>query len=99
MIIKIFLITSNKADLKNRLTKRNQDSPEQLEKRLKAFDGDVKHWKDYDYVVINKNLGNCFKQIEKIISLTKCKFILKKIKFVKISNVIKNNVSEESKLS
>ena len=67
-LIKIFLITSNKADLKNRLTKRNQDSPEQLEKRLKAFDGDVKHWKDYDYVVINKNLDNCFKQIEKIIS-------------------------------
>ena len=31
-LIKIFLITSNKADLKNRLTKRNQDSPEQLEK-------------------------------------------------------------------
>ena len=67
-LIKIFLITSNKADLKNRLTKRNQDSPEQLEKRLKAFDGDVKHWKDYDYVVINKNLDNCFKQIEKIIT-------------------------------
>ena len=67
-LIKIFLITSNKADLKNRLMKRNQDSPEQLEKRLKAFDGDVKHWKDYDYVVINKNLDNCFKQIEKIIA-------------------------------
>ena len=67
-LIKIFLITSNKADLKNRLTKRNQDSPEQLEKRLKAFDSDVKHWRDYDYVVINKNLDNCFKQIEKIIA-------------------------------
>ena len=67
-LIKIFLITSNKADLKNRLMKRNQDSPEQLEKRLKAFDSDVKHWRDYDYVVINKNLDNCFKQIEKIIA-------------------------------
>ena len=67
-LIKIFLITSNKDDLKNRLTKRNQDSPEQLEKRLKAFDSDVKHWRDYDYVVINKNLDNCFKQIEKIIA-------------------------------
>ena len=27
----------------------------------------MKHWKDYDYVIINKNLEICFNQIEKII--------------------------------
>tara|TARA_B100000963_G_scaffold357252_1_gene378981 strand:+ start:4913 stop:5506 length:594 start_codon:yes stop_codon:yes gene_type:complete len=70
-LIKIFLITLNKDDLKDRLLKRNQDSPDQLKKRLKAFDSDTKHWKDYDYVVINKNLDNCFKQIEKIITFHK----------------------------
>ena len=26
------------------------------------------HWADYDYVVTNDNLENCFKQIEKIIA-------------------------------
>ena len=38
-----------------------------MEKRFNSFDEDVKHWKDYDYILINKNLDVCFKQIEKII--------------------------------
>ena len=66
-LIKIFLVTSKKSDLKDRLLKRNQDSSDQLDKRLQAFDEDVKHWQDYDYIVINESLENCFKQIEKII--------------------------------
>ena len=72
-IIKIYLITSNKNELKNRLIKRNQNSNEEIEKRFNAFDEDIKHWKDYDYVIINKNLDVCFKQIENIINLHKQK--------------------------
>ena len=70
-LIKIYLIPPNKKELKNRLTKRNQESKEEVEKRFKAFDEDVLHWSDYDYVLINENLENCYKQIEKIISVNK----------------------------
>ena len=70
-IIKIFLITENKEELKKRLTKRNQNTKEEIDKRFKAFDEDIKHWKDYDYIIINKNLDNCFKQIENIILTNK----------------------------
>ncbi len=72
-IIKIYLITSNKNELKNRLIKRNQNSNEEIERRFNAFDEDIKHWNDYDYVIINKNLDVCFKQIESIINLYKQK--------------------------
>ena len=72
-IIKIYLITSNKKELKNRLIKRNQNSSEEIEKRFNAFDEDIKHWIDYDYVIINKQLDVCFKQIENIINLHKQK--------------------------
>ena len=67
-MIKIYLITSNKNDLKNRLIKRNQNSLEEIEKRFNAFDEDIKHWNDYDYIIINENLDICFKQIESIIN-------------------------------
>ncbi len=70
-LIKIYLIPPNKKELKNRLTKRNQESKEEVEKRFKAFDEDVLHWSDYDYVLINENLENCYKQIENIISVNK----------------------------
>ena len=66
-LIKIFLITDNKKELKNRLIKRNQNTIEEVEKRFNSFEEDIKHWSDYDYVIINDNLENCFKQIEKII--------------------------------
>ena len=74
-LIKIYLIPPNKDELKQRLIKRNQNSPQEVEKRFKAFDEDIKHWEDYDYVIINKNLENCYKQIENIISINKKKSI------------------------
>ena len=70
-LIKIYIIPPDKQELKKRLIKRNLDSVSEVEKRFKAFDEDVKHWKDYDYVLINENLDNCYKQVEKIISLNK----------------------------
>ena len=70
-LIKIYLITDNKNELKKRLISRNQNTIEEVEKRFNSFDDDIKHWKDYDYIIINKNLDVCFKQIENIIKLNK----------------------------
>ena len=70
-LIKIYLIPPSKKELKQRLIKRNQDSPQEVERRFKAYDNDIQHWKDYDYIVINENLENCYKQIEKIILVNK----------------------------
>jgi len=69
-LIKIYLIT-NKDELKKRLINRNQNSSEEIEKRFDSFDEDIKHWNDYDYIIINKNLETCFKQIENIIITNK----------------------------
>ena len=72
-LVKIFLITFNKEELKKRLLKRNQNSKKEVEIRFNSFDEDILHWNDYDYVIINKNLEVCFKQIEKIINIEKTK--------------------------
>ena len=66
-LVKIYLTTDNKQELRKRLIKRNQNTEEEINKRFNAFDNDIKNWKDYDYVIINKNLDVCFKQIENII--------------------------------
>ena len=70
-LIKIYLIIKNKEELKKRLIKRNQNTIEEIEERFNSFDGDIKHWNDYDYIIINENLDNCFKQIENIIKSSK----------------------------
>jgi guanylate kinase len=66
-LIKIYLITKNKEELKKRLISRNQNTKDEVKKRFNSFDEDIKHWNDYDFVVINENLEVCFKQIENII--------------------------------
>ena len=71
-LIKIYLIT-DKEELKSRLIKRNQNTDEEVNKRFDSFDEDIKHWNDYDYIIINQNLENCFRQIENIIEVNKTK--------------------------
>tara|TARA_B100001057_G_C22680991_1_gene883746 strand:- start:45 stop:647 length:603 start_codon:yes stop_codon:yes gene_type:complete len=66
-LIKIFITITNKNSLRERLIARNQDSKIEVEKRLKSYELDINHWFDYDYIVINENLENCFRQIENII--------------------------------
>tara|TARA_A100001015_G_scaffold156384_1_gene173527 strand:- start:3914 stop:4513 length:600 start_codon:yes stop_codon:yes gene_type:complete len=75
-LVKIFLITKNKKELKKRLITRNQNSKSEIENRFNSFDNDIKNWNDYDYIVINQNLENCFKQIEKIIQINKKNFTI-----------------------
>ena len=66
-LLKVFILPPNKNELENRLSLRNQDKEEVVKQRLRHYSDDILHWHDYDYVVINDNLENCFKQIEKII--------------------------------
>ena len=74
-LVKIFILPPNKEELENRLLRRGQDNKEIVTKRLSSFDNDATHWKEYDHIVINDNLENCFKQIENIINLSKQKKI------------------------
>ena len=67
-LIKIYLITDSKKELKKRLIKRNLNTEKEIENRFNLFDEDIKHWNDYDYILINKNLDSCYKQLENIIN-------------------------------
>ena len=66
-LIKIFILPPNKKELKKRLISRNQDNDQIVEKRLNQFENDVQHWFDYDYVVINNDLDECFLKITNLI--------------------------------
>ena len=72
-LVKIYLITHNKNELKKRLLNRDENTEVEIKKRLESFDTDIKHWNDYDYILINKDLEVCFKQIENIINNHKVK--------------------------
>ncbi len=75
-LVKIFILPPDKKELKKRLVERNQDKKDVVSQRLKSYDSDIIHWSDYNFVIINDNLENCFRQIEKIIIQSKEKISL-----------------------
>ena len=62
-LITFFVLPPSKEVLFNRLSNRDMKDKLIAEERMKQFDKDILHWKNYDYVVINYNLQGCFNQI------------------------------------
>ena len=62
-LITFFVLPPSKEVLFNRLSNRDMKDKLIAEERMKQFDKDILHWKNYDYVVINDNLQSCFNQI------------------------------------
>ncbi len=62
-LITFFVLPPSKEVLFKRLSNRDMKDKVIAEERMKEFNKDVLHWIDYDYVVINDELQNCFKEI------------------------------------
>ena len=62
-LITFFVLPPSKEVLFNRLSNRDMKDKLIAEERMKQFDKDILHWKNYDYVVINDNLQGCYNQI------------------------------------
>jgi guanylate kinase len=68
-IITIFILPPSRKELFNRLLNRDLNDEKNAKERMKQFDKDVIHWKNYDLVVINDNFEKCYDKIIKFISL------------------------------
>ena len=82
-IVTFFILPPSKSELFNRLKNRDMKDKNIVEKRMKQFNEDIKHWKNYDFVVINDDLEKCYNEI--------IRFINKKIENLD-NNYDKNNI-------
>ena len=72
-LIKIFLLPPSIDELKKRLSKRNSDSIKEINFRMSKALKEIKHFDEYDYVLVNDNLDNTFQKIVKIIEAERLK--------------------------
>ena len=70
-LVTFFILPPNMHTLKNRLLKRHQGQEELIQQRMRKFNEEVSHWKDYNYIVINDDLEICYKKILYIIESEK----------------------------
>jgi len=66
-LITFFILPPSKEVLFKRLSNRDMKDKLIVEERMKQFERDVLHWINYDYIVINDNLDNCYTKIKNLI--------------------------------
>ena len=61
------------AELERRLKTRAQDSDEVVKKRMRKATDEISHWQEYDYVLINQDLGQTLEKIDSILKAERLK--------------------------
>ena len=67
-LITFFILPPSKEILLKRLSNRHAKEQLIVEERMEQFERDVLHWINYDYVVINNDLNNCYLKIKNLIN-------------------------------
>ena len=67
-LVTFFILPPSKEVLFERLSNRDMKDKLIVEERMKQFGRDVLHWINYDYVVINDDLVNCYSKITNLIN-------------------------------
>ena len=67
-VVTIYLLPPSIKELRTRLENRGTDSKETIEKRMNLTAEKLKHWNEFDYVLVNVNLEDTIKKVQRIIS-------------------------------
>ena len=62
-----FILPPNIQALKSRLFNRHKGQEDLIEQRMKKFNEEISHWKEYDYIIVNDDLEECYSNILNII--------------------------------
>jgi len=69
----IFVLPPVFAELKHRLEKRGQESQESIKKRLEEAKKEIRHYPDFDYVIVNDDLEKALLKLKSIILSVRCR--------------------------
>ena len=70
-VISIFILPPSIKELHDRLMNRAQDSSETVKDRMKKSIDEIMHWKEYDYVIVNRDFDKTLREVETIITSEK----------------------------
>ena len=66
-LVAFFILPPNIQALKERLFSRHKGQEKLIKQRMNKFNDEISHWNEYNYVVVNDDLDECFNKILKII--------------------------------
>ncbi len=72
-VVSIFILPPSIAEMKSRLHRRAEDTQDVIAKRLKTAVGEMRHWSEYDYVVVNEDLDRALQNVKSILKAERLK--------------------------
>ena len=69
----MFVLPPSIPELERRLKARAQDDFETIHRRMAKAADEMSHWAEYDYVVINRELGQAFDEVKAVLSAERLK--------------------------
>lgn len=66
-LVSVFILPPTLAALEGRLKTRAQDSDEVVSARMAKSAEEMSHWPEYDYVIVNRDLGESIRQMRAIL--------------------------------
>lgn len=66
-LVSVFILPPSMVELERRLKSRAQDSDEVVKFRMERAAGEIIHWDEYDYVVVNRDIDETLTQIKHIL--------------------------------
>ena len=72
-LVTIFILPPSMAELERRLHTRGTDSDEIIAGRMQRAAGEISHWPEYDYVLINRDTDECLAEVKAIVAAERLK--------------------------
>lgn len=72
-LVRIFILPPSMAELERRLKSRGTDSPDVIADRMQRAGGEISHWAEYDYVLVNRDTDECLAQVRTIVAAERLK--------------------------
>lgn len=66
-LVSIFILPPSMEELQRRLFFRNQDSEDVIIKRMSKAADEMSHWREYDYIIVNRDLEQSASRIRAIL--------------------------------
>jgi guanylate kinase len=66
-LVRVFILPPDLQELERRLTSRNTDHPEVIADRMSRSCDEIRHWGEYDYVLVNDDAETCLNEIRAIL--------------------------------
>ncbi len=72
-LVSVFILPPTAKELERRLKRRAQDSHDIISGRMAKAAGEMSHWPEYDYVIVNRDIDKAFAEVRAILGAERLK--------------------------